>query len=596
MARTTSFPSRNSSLSVSILCLAFVLNSIVLGGVAAQAQTFTVLFSFNGGDGASPQAGLIMDAQGNLYGTTWAGGVGWGTVFKLDPSGKETVLHSFTDNFSDGASPFGSVIMDAAGNLYGTTYVGGGHGYGTVFKLEPSGTETVLHSFTDGADGSLPSGNLIMDADGNLYGVADYGGNSSCSNVGHPSGCGTVFKLAPSGTLTVLYSFTGGSDGADPSGGLIMDATGNLYGTTWGGGAYGYGTVFKLDSSGKETVLHSFQSSDGSGPSSGLIMDAKGNLYGTTYSGGAYGKGTVFRLDSLNNETVLYSFTGGSDGWNPFGGLVMDAKGNLYGTTWGGGAYGYGTVFKLDSSGKETVLHSFTYGAGGFSPFGVIQDAKGNLYGEAAAGGVIPCIGITSEGCGTVFEITKSATSTTLASSLNPSIYGQKVIFTAVVTTTGPLPPTGQIVFAWSGYTIGSATLNSSGIATLTKSNLNADPYRLIAVYKGDTNNLSSMSPVLNQTVLQTTSAATISSSLNPSAQGQAVTFTAKVTSPTVLPTGPVTFHAGTTVLGTVQLSGGKASYTTTSLPAGSTVIKVTYDGDSNIKGSSAAVTQVVEP
>src|ERR1017187_2524690 len=545
MARTTSFPSRNSSLSVSILCLAFVLNSIVLGGVAAQAQTFTVLFSFNGGDGASPQAGLIMDAQGNLYGTTWAGGVGWGTGFKLDPSGKETVLHSFTDNFSDGASPFGSVIMDAAGNLYGTTYVGGGHGYGTVFKLEPSGTETVLHSFTDGADGSLPSGNLIMDADGNLYGVADYGGNSSCSNVGHPSGCGTVFKLAPSGTLTVLYSFTGGSDGADPSGGLIMDATGNLYGTTWGGGAYGYGTVFKLDSSGKETVLHSFQSSDGSGPSSGLIMDAKGNLYGTTYSGGAYGKGTVF---------------------------------------------------KLDSSGKETVLHSFTYGAGGFSPFGVIQDAKGNLYGEAAAGGVIPCIGITSEGCGTVFEITKSATSTTLASSLNPSIYGQKVIFTAVVTTTGPLPPTGQIVFAWSGYTIGSATLNSSGIATLTKSNLNADPYPLIAVYKGDTNNLSSMSPVLNQTVLQTTSAATISSSLNPSAQGQAVTFTAKVTSPTVLPTGPVTFHAGTTVLGTVQLSGGKASYTTTSLPAGSTVIKVTYDGDSNIKGSSAAVTQVVEP
>jgi uncharacterized repeat protein (TIGR03803 family) len=187
MARTTSFPSRNSSLSVSILCLAFVLNSIVLGGVAAQAQTFTVLFSFNGGDGASPQAGLIMDAQGNLYGTTWAGGVGWGTVFRLDPSGKETVLHSFTDNFSDGASPFGSVIMDAAGNLYGTTYVGGGHGYGTVFKLEPSGTETVLHSFTDGADGSLPSGNLIIDADGNLYGVADYGGNSSCSNVGHPA-------------------------------------------------------------------------------------------------------------------------------------------------------------------------------------------------------------------------------------------------------------------------------------------------------------------------------------------------------------------------------------------------------------------------
>lgn len=199
-----------------------------------------------------------------------------------------------------------------------------------------------------------------------------------------------------------------------------------------------------------------------------------------------------------------------------------------------------------------------------------------------------------------VNSTTKSATTTTLASSLNPSIYGQKVTLTAAVTTVGPLPPTGTVVFTWQNstetFTIGTASLNSSGIAILTRSNLNADLYPLTAVYKGDANNLGSTSPVLNQTVTQATSAATISSSLNPSNVGQAVTFTAKITSPTVTPTGPVTFTAGTTVLGTVQLNGGIATYTTSSLPAGSAVVKVTYAGDSNIKGSSAKITQVVQP
>lgn len=199
-----------------------------------------------------------------------------------------------------------------------------------------------------------------------------------------------------------------------------------------------------------------------------------------------------------------------------------------------------------------------------------------------------------------VNSTTKSATTTTLASSLNPSTYGQKIIFATMVTTAGPVPPTGLVYFTWASglrtFTIGSATLNSSGVATLTKSNLNADLYPLTAVYRGDTNNLGSTSMSLNQTVSQTTSAAKISSSLNPSAQGQAVTFTLKVTSPTVTPTGPVTFKAGTTVSGTVQLSGGKATFTTSSLHAGSIVVKVTFRGNSNIKGSSASVTQAVQP
>ena len=194
----------------------------------------------------------------------------------------------------------------------------------------------------------------------------------------------------------------------------------------------------------------------------------------------------------------------------------------------------------------------------------------------------------------------KSATSTTLTPSLNPSIYGQKVVFTATVTTTGPVPPTGTVVFTgtnnFGAFTIGMATVNSSGVATLTRSNLNAGPYPLTAVYKGDTNNLASTSSVLNQSVLQTTTKATITSSLNPSIVGQAVTFTAKITSPTVMPTGPVTFTLGQTTLGTAQLGGGKATFTTSSLPAGSNVVKVTYLGNSNIAKSSAVVTQVVQP
>jgi hypothetical protein len=200
---------------------------------------------------------------------------------------------------------------------------------------------------------------------------------------------------------------------------------------------------------------------------------------------------------------------------------------------------------------------------------------------------------------GVLLNISKSASSATLLSSLNPSIYGQKVTWTAKVSTAGAIPPTGTVAFTWSDgfstFTIGTATLNSSGSATMSKSNLNADPYPLTAVYRGDVNNLNSTSAVLNLTVLQTTSVATITSSLNPSIVGQAVTFTAKITSPTVLPTGPVTFTAGTTLLGSVQLSGGRASFTTSSIAAGSTVVKVSYKGNSNIKGSSAALTQVVQ-
>jgi uncharacterized repeat protein (TIGR03803 family) len=267
----------------------------------AAAQMLTTLYTFTGGsDGANPRAGLIADAAGNLYGTTISGGVscgelphGCGTVFQLTPSGTLNVLHSFTG--SDGSQPFAALVADAAGTLYGTTYGGGAtascdppNGCGTVFKLAPSGILTVLYSFTGSSDGAYPFGALVADAAGNLYGTTTLGGATASCNP--PSGCGTVFELVASGSLTVLHSFTGffGSDGSSPYAGLIADATGNLYGTTFGGGAYGHGTVFELAPSGILTVLYSFTGdSDGAYPYASLIADATGNLYGSTTLGGA---------------------------------------------------------------------------------------------------------------------------------------------------------------------------------------------------------------------------------------------------------------------------------------------------------------------
>jgi uncharacterized repeat protein (TIGR03803 family) len=303
-------------------------------------------------------------------------------VFRLDTTGKETVLYSFSGG-TDGAEPYAGVVMDAAGNLYGSTDFGGnlncneweGFGCGTVFKLNKADDETVLYSFGGAPDGAKPYAGVVMGAAGNLYSTTFNGGNVTCANT---SGCGTVFMLDITGKEKVLYNFSGAPDGANPEAGVVMDAAGNLYGTTFFGGASGDGTVFKLDTAGKETVLYSFSGTpDGANPVGGLVMDVAGNLYSTTFNGGnvtctnASGCGTVFKLDTTGNETLLYMFSGGADGAYPTGGLVMDAAGNLYGTTFEGGdlscmfanmGLGCGTVFKLtlpsSISGADTTRAS----------------------------------------------------------------------------------------------------------------------------------------------------------------------------------------------------------------------------------------------
>ena len=327
--------------------------SVSSGNVTTVAVTClnqgeSVLYSFGlpaGSDGQDPYASLVMDASGNLYGTTYYGGTNdTGTVFKITSSGAESVLYSFGPNTgSDGQYPAGSLIMDASGNLYGATQDGGKNGTGTVFKIAPSGAESVLYSFgpNTGSDGQYPAGSLIMDASGNLYGTTQDGGKN---------GTGTVFKIIPSGAESVLYSFgpSPGADGKTPTAGLVMDASGNLYGTTQFGSTSDSGTVFQITPSGTESVLHSFGTgTDGQNPQARLIMDRSGNLYGTTSGGGANGTGTVFQISPSGAESVLYSFGTGTDGQSPLAGLVMDASGNLYGTTYSGGTNGTGTVFRI---------------------------------------------------------------------------------------------------------------------------------------------------------------------------------------------------------------------------------------------------------
>ena len=260
-----------------------------------------------------------------------------------------TVLYTFTGG-GDGGDSLAPLIKDKDGNLYGTTWAG--CGYGTVFKLALDGTETVLHCFSSGEDGASPSGTLIRDKKGDLYGTTWTGGGTGCNGVG----CGTVFKyVAKDNGELPIYTFTGGADGGNPDGGVIMDSAGNLYGTTAAGGAHNFGVVFKLAPDGTETVLHSFAGgSDGYYSTAGLIMDAAGNLYGNTQVGGTYNAGVVFKVTPAGKETVLYTFTGGSDGDAPYNApLIMDAAGNLYGTTLTGGLsgcvfdQGCGGVFKI---------------------------------------------------------------------------------------------------------------------------------------------------------------------------------------------------------------------------------------------------------
>lgn len=421
------FGTRAAKKSAGALAILFVLSS------AAQAKhPLSIISAFDDeAEGIYPSVGAI-DGDGNLYGTTFQGGGlgtcsngGCGTLFKLSPDGTRTLLHTFSG--PDGYEPTGTV-RDAAGNIYGATVGGGRHGYGAVFKYTPGGRFSLIYSFpapdnhNDAPKGIWPTSGLTLGMDGNLYGTASHGGiNNQCGT----GGCGTVFRITPHGKFTRLYAFRGAGDGCSSEGGVAVDAAGNVYGTTQGCGYGNYGTVYRIDPSGTETVLHVFQEGlDGNNPTATPVLDEAGNVYGGTISGGGDGCGGVgvigpgcgilYKIAPDGTETILHAFKGALEGGDGaiVEGVYLDAKGNLYGTTGAGGTplacgfpFGCGTIFKFAPDGTETVLHRFLgpqYGDG-VGPSATMIPAKDKdgttvFYGAAARG---------PQCCGMLFKIQK---------------------------------------------------------------------------------------------------------------------------------------------------------------------------------------------
>lgn len=385
---------RGSGLLKSLLICA--LATPMLG--TAHAGTFTVLHTFKDTpDGATPWPELLSN-RGGFYGTTLEGGTyNAGTVYKMNAKGRITILYSFLGG-SDGRRPLANVIADASGNLYGVTENGGSFDNGTIYRIAPNGTETLLYNFTGGGDGGNSDAGLVMDKSGNLFGTTPTGGQY---------GAGVAFKLTAGGTYSVLHNFSDGNDGGYPEDSLLMDKRGDLYGTAITGGTHGFGVVYKIAANGNFKVLYSFASgSDGQYPQARVIADKAGNLYGTTDFGGgigcsdASGCGTIFKLAPDGTETVLHAFTGGSDGAAAYTGVVADKDGNLYAATKAGGnSNGYGSLDELVADGTFSVLHVFQGPTDGEYPDRGMIDRNGNFFGMTYTGG--------GDGWGTVYEISK---------------------------------------------------------------------------------------------------------------------------------------------------------------------------------------------
>ena len=393
---------------------ALALLSLLCAAVSARAQTYTTLYSFQGPsseDAEYPWGALFRDSDGNLYGTSIQGGAdNFGAVFKVTPSGQESVLYSFS--WGSGANPISGIMGGKNGDLYGTT-TNYARGNGSWFELTPSGSQMIIHPFWPNSEGAVSQSGLIIDKLGNLFGTTNGGGNTNCDGL---KGCGVVFKINPSDEEQVIYSFRG-PEGAYPNDTLAMDTEGNLYGTTYRGGIpndifpNGCGVVFKVAPSGSESILYAFKcGTDGGGwVDSPLIADRRENVYGVNPSGGVSIQGSIFKVTSQGKFVILHTFPGTSGGgWFPTQGVTADKFGNLYGVTVYGGTAGCGTIYRLSASGTFSTLYNFPCGANGLtqSPNGkLILDEEGNFYGTTYGGDSILC-GIADGACGAVFKFT----------------------------------------------------------------------------------------------------------------------------------------------------------------------------------------------
>ncbi len=616
---------RNTAFSVALLFAS------VFG---LTGQTYSVLVDFNGADGATPSATLVQGTDGNFYGTTLYGGnptycsfsFGCGSVFKATAAGTVTLLYAFCSQAGcpDGDLPNGALVQGTDGNLYGTTSAGGARGGGTVFKISPSGSLTTIYSFcsqTNCTDGFSPNGGLVQGSDGNFYGTTFAGGFEYYECGSTEGSCGTVFKISPSGALTTLYSFCYEQNclnGDLPAAGLVLGSDGNFYGTAAYGGASGAGTVFKITPSGALTAIYNFCSlancADGQEPLAPLTQGADGNLYGTTYYGGrpcnSHGCGTAFKITPAGALSTLYDFcskSGCADGLQPLSSLFQGMDGNFYGTTYYGGlGTGYGTAFRITPAGALNGLHSFCSlqdcADGEYPTAGVIQATNGNFYGTASFGGTDSTSGLAGDGV--VFEVEFCPTGpgscavTTVTSSATPSTYGSPVTLTALVQRfSGTGTPTGSVEFTDNGNFLATVNL-SNGSAAFTTSALTAGTHSIVAAYSGDAN-FNPNSGTLQQVVNQVATTTTVSSSANPAVYFQALTFSAQVTpaSGSGVPTGSVTFLNGSTTLGSAALSGGSATLKLSApLAPGGYSITASYSGDANcLPGTSATLSQVVQ-
>ncbi len=392
MSPSLSFPSAFRRVSAFAgCCLAMVL--CVAPAARAQSGAVTPLHTFNGSDGAASNAPLILARDGNFYGTTERGGTASrGTVFRITPGGAFSTIYNFT-GASDGAFPESALVQGTDGNFYGTCSGGGTRDNGTVFQLSPAGQITPLHTFTGGDDGGVPNAAVVAGTDGAFYGTTESGGTSNR---------GTVFRITAGGVLSTLYSFSGAQDGGFPEAPLVLGADGNFYGTTYNGGSTDSGTVFRITRTGTLTTLYRFTGgADGAFPGAALVQAPDGALFGTTRRGGtAANAGTVFKITTGGALTTLYRFTGGADGAAPNAALLRASDGVFYGTTESGGAANRGTVFRVSADGALATLASFSGGAdGAFPEAAVVQGADGALYGTTSGDTS------TGNGSGSVFRL-----------------------------------------------------------------------------------------------------------------------------------------------------------------------------------------------
>jgi uncharacterized repeat protein (TIGR03803 family) len=679
-----------------VLCFLALCSIGLTTSAFAQNYTESVIYSF-GSEGSHPFVGIAQGSDGKFYGVAYRGGANsnpqvGGVAFSLTMDGGYTALHNFPASATDGSLPEGLMIQGTDGNYYGTTSEGGAndeanHGDGTIFKLTPSGKLTILHSFnaSSATDAGTPVAGLIQGTDGNFYGTASEGG---------PAGGGAVFKITPSGTFSVLHSFTYGAttDGFAPFGGLVQGSDGNFYGATTGGGANGCGTIFKITPSGSLTLLHSFAASEGAQPSASLVEGSDGAFYGTAVSGGSANLyGSIFRITSSGTFSVLLSFTGSAtDGGNSYAPLFPGSDGEFYGTAYSGGADNAGTFFKVTSGGKFSLIHSFAGGADGSLPNGgPLQGDDGNFYGTTDGGGasasgtvyevtvspaLAPPVELTapasvnpgasftlsykvanaysatlgycfaansagnsvwtglitgkpstqtktltaSETAGTyTYSLTcggmetgiltlkvgasKVASTTTLTASPTSASVGQPVTLKATVTGSGA-SPTGSIGYSVEGIAFGTASLNGSGVASFSASSNGIAPgsYPVVASYAGNSSYNSSASKAVTVTVSKAPTTTTLTASPTSVTPPTDVTLTATVkrtaTGAKGIPTGAVTFSVGSFALATVQVNGSGVAVLTASSKgqaAGGYPVTAKYNGDTSDSSSSSSVVTV---